>query len=85
MRPGCCVANKDWGNEVVISEVERRAQAYLFKLRPTRRVRRALERAMRDADWRDAGAGWQANMVRSACWAGAGNGAWSCSAAVWPR
>jgi len=43
----------------VISEAERRGQAYLFKLRLTKRVKRVLERAMRDDDWRDAGAGWQ--------------------------
>ena len=51
--------DRDWGNEGVISEAERRGQAYLFKLRLTKRVKRALERAMRDDDWRDAGAGWQ--------------------------
>src|SRR5438132_5400996 len=46
--------DRDWGNEGVISEAERRGQAYLFKLRLTKRVKRVLERAMRDADWRDA-------------------------------
>ena len=51
--------DKDWGNEGVISEAERRGQPYLFKLRLTKRVKRVLERAMRDAVWRDAGAGWQ--------------------------
>ena len=51
--------DRDWGNEGVISEAERRGQAYLFKLRLTKRVKRVLERAMREDDWRDAGAGWQ--------------------------
>jgi hypothetical protein len=51
--------DREWGNEGVISETERRGQAYLFKLRLTRRVKQVLERAMRDEDWRDAGAGWQ--------------------------
>ena len=51
--------DRDWGNEGVISEAERRGQPYLFKLRLTKRVKRVLERAMRDDDWRDAGAGWQ--------------------------
>src|SRR6201986_2794379 len=51
--------DRDWGNEGVISEAERRGQAYLFKLRLTKRVKRVLERAMRDDYWRDAGAGWQ--------------------------
>jgi hypothetical protein len=61
--PGCAPwllrGDKDWGNEGVISAAERRGQAYLFKLRLTRTVKRVLERAMRDADWQDAGAGWQ--------------------------
>ena len=51
--------DKDWGNQGVISEAERRGQAYLFKLRLTKTVKRVLERAMREADWQDAGAGWQ--------------------------
>src|SRR5271157_946483 len=51
--------DKDWGNEGVISEAERRGQAYLFKLRLTKRVKQVLERAMREADWQNAGAGWQ--------------------------
>ena len=51
--------DKDWGNDGVISAAERRGQPYLFKLRLTSRVKRVLERAMRDDDWRDAGAGWQ--------------------------
>src|ERR1700738_1687009 len=51
--------DRDWGNEGGISEAERRGQAYLFKLRLTKRVKRGLARAMRDADWHDAGAGWQ--------------------------
>ena len=51
--------DKDWGNEGVIREAERRGQAYLFKLRLTKNVKRTLERAMREQDWHDAGAGWQ--------------------------
>src|SRR3981081_3579685 len=51
--------DRDWGNEGVISEAERRGQAYLFKLRLTRRVKQGLEGARRDEDGREAGAGWQ--------------------------
>jgi len=51
--------DKDWGNEGVMREAERRGQAYLFKLRLTKGVKRVIERAMRDDDWHDAGAGWQ--------------------------
>ena len=46
--------DRDWGNEGVISAAERRGQAYLFKLRLTKRVKRVLERAMREEDWCDA-------------------------------
>ena len=51
--------DNDWGNEGVMSEAERRGQPYLFKLRLRRGVKRVLERAMRDSDWYNAGAGWQ--------------------------
>src|SRR6201987_1997900 len=51
--------DKDLSNEGVISEAERGGQDYLFKLRLTKTVKRVLERAMRDTDWQDAGAGWQ--------------------------
>src|SRR5204862_7027076 len=50
---------ENWGNEGVICAAERRGQPYLFKLRLTKGVKRVLERAMRDDDWQDAGAGWQ--------------------------
>ena len=42
-----------------MSEAERRGQPYLFKLRLRRGVKRVLERAMRESDWQNAGAGWQ--------------------------
>jgi hypothetical protein len=38
---------------------EQRGLAYLFRLRLTKGVRGALERAMRETDWADAGQGWQ--------------------------
>ena len=34
--------------------------AYLFRLRTTKNVSRALQRAMAQSDWSDAGQGWQA-------------------------
>jgi hypothetical protein len=40
-------------------EAEQRGQPYLFKLRLTNGVKRAIERAMHTPDWHDAGAGWQ--------------------------
>jgi Transposase DDE domain group 1 len=61
--PGCapCLlrGDNDWGNEGVMSEAERRGQPYLFKLRLRPGVKRVLERAMRESDWQNAGAGWQ--------------------------
>jgi len=51
--------DNDWGNEAVMCEAERRGQPYLFKLRLRRGVKRVLERAMRESDWLNAGAGWQ--------------------------
>jgi hypothetical protein len=51
--------DSDWGTETVMREAERRGQPYLFKLRLRRGVKRVLERAMRQSDWQNAGAGWQ--------------------------
>ncbi len=39
-------------------EAEQRGQPYLFKLRLTKGVKRAIERAMGEQDWQEAGAGW---------------------------
>ena len=58
-RPALLRGDKDWGNEPVLREAERRDQPYLFKLRLTKGVKRAVERAMQERDWSDAGAGWQ--------------------------
>src|SRR5271155_2198074 len=41
-------------------EAELRALAYLFKLRLTADVRRAIERLSRQGEWVDSGQGWQA-------------------------
>jgi Transposase DDE domain group 1 len=49
----------NFGNEPVMQEAEQRSQPYLFKLRLTKGVKRAIERAMGEQDWQDAGAGWQ--------------------------
>jgi hypothetical protein len=49
----------EWGNEAVMSRAEREGLPYLFRLRATANVKRALERAMAERDWSDAGQGWQ--------------------------
>jgi hypothetical protein len=48
-----------FGNEPVMREAEQRHQPYLFKLRLTKGVKRAIERAMDEQDWHNAGASWQ--------------------------
>jgi hypothetical protein len=58
-RPTLLRGDAGWGNEPIMREAEQRGQPYLFKLRLTNGVKRAVERAMRAQDWHDAGAGWQ--------------------------
>jgi hypothetical protein len=58
-RPFLIRGDVGFGNEPVMREAERRRQPYLFKLRLTKNVKRAVERAMREQDWQDAGARWQ--------------------------
>ena len=48
-----------WGIEPVMAE--HRNLAYLFRLRTTKNVSRALQRAMAQFDWSEAGQGWQGN------------------------
>ncbi len=50
--------DKDWGNERTMASCERAGVDYLFKLRLTKGVRRAAERAMGQSGWEDAGQGW---------------------------
>jgi hypothetical protein len=58
-RPSLLRGDKAWGVQPVMAEAEQRGLPYLFRLRLTKNVRRAMERAMRDASWSDAGQGWQ--------------------------
>jgi hypothetical protein len=51
--------DKSWGIEPVMARAEQESLAYLFRLRMTANVKRSLERAMRQSDWKDAGQGWQ--------------------------
>ena len=59
LRPWLLRGDVGFGNEPVMREAERRRQPYLFKLRLTKGVKRAIERAMGEQDWQTAGAGWQ--------------------------
>ena len=58
-RPWLLRGDCGFGNEPVMREAEQRGQAYLFKLRLTANVKRAVERAMGEQDWQDAGCRWQ--------------------------
>jgi Transposase DDE domain group 1 len=58
-RPFLIRGDVGFGNEPVMQEAERRGQPYLFKLRLTKNVKRAVERAMTEQGWKDAGAKWQ--------------------------
>jgi Transposase DDE domain group 1 len=46
-------------SDALMRECEQRRLPYLFKLRVTNNVKKALERAMRDGIWLSAGSGWQ--------------------------
>jgi hypothetical protein len=49
----------DWGTEANMARAEQEGLPYLFKLRATKGVKRLIEKAMGEADWRPAGHGWQ--------------------------
>jgi hypothetical protein len=55
--------DKNWGNQRNMARSEQEAVAYLFKLRLTRGVRRAIEKMMGHGGWVDAGQGWMGQEV----------------------
>src|SRR5215467_2648231 len=57
--PSLLRGDAEWSNEGVMARAEREGLPYLFRLRATANVKRALERAMAERDWSDAGQGWQ--------------------------
>lgn len=58
-RPALLRGDKAWGIEPVMARAEREGFAYLFRLRMTANIRRAMQRAMSQSNWTDAGQGWQ--------------------------
>src|SRR5271154_6371448 len=58
-RPFLLRGDKSWGIEAVMARAEQQSLPYLFRLRMTKNVRRALDRAMATSHWADAGKGWQ--------------------------
>jgi hypothetical protein len=57
--PSLIRGDSNWGSEPVMQRCEQEGLPYLLRLRLTANVKRALERAMPDRDWTDAGHGWQ--------------------------
>jgi Transposase DDE domain group 1 len=58
-RPALLRGDKSWGIEPVMARAERQKLDYLFRLRLTKNIQKAMERAMRESGWADAGHGWQ--------------------------
>jgi hypothetical protein len=58
-RPALLRGDKSWGIERVMSRAEQQGLTYLFRLRMTLNVQRALQRAMQQSNWADAAQGWQ--------------------------
>jgi hypothetical protein len=52
-----------FGNEPIMREAEQCGVPYLFKLRITANVKRAIVRMMGQSDWADAGHGWHGNLL----------------------
>ncbi|HEY2533548.1 MAG TPA: transposase [Xanthobacteraceae bacterium] len=57
--PAMLRGDAGFGNEPIMSEAERRALPYLFKLRVTANVKKAITRAMGQSGWTSAGCGWE--------------------------
>jgi len=56
--------DKNWGNERNMARCEQEEMPYLFKLRLTRGVKRAIEKMMGQNDWADAGRGWAGHEAK---------------------
>jgi hypothetical protein len=61
--PSLLRSDTGWGNEAVMRVAEPRGLAYLFRIRLTTNVRRAIERAA-NGPWVDAGRGWQGQYIQ---------------------
>ena len=57
--PALLRGDAGFGNEPIMREAESRGLPYLFKLRQTANVKRAITRIMGQSGWGDAGQGWQ--------------------------
>ena len=61
--PSLLRGDTGWGNEAVMRDAEQRDLPYLFRIRLTANVRRAIERAA-NGPWADAGRGWQGQSLQ---------------------
>ncbi|NCA71360.1 MAG: transposase [Sphingobacteriia bacterium] len=57
--PLCIRGDRDWGNQANMARAEQAEIPFLFKLRMTSGVKKVVAHLMRDADWCEAGQGWQ--------------------------
>jgi hypothetical protein len=57
--PAFIRGDRDWGTEGNMARAEQEGLGYLFKLRLTQGAKKLVERLMRDAQWTEAGQGWQ--------------------------
>jgi hypothetical protein len=62
-QPALLRGDNAWGVEDVMRAAEQRRLAYLFRLRLTANVTRALERAMAAGRWEAAGRGWEGQSI----------------------
>ena len=62
-QPWLLRGDNGWSGEDTMREAERRGQPYLFRLRLTRNVMRAIERAMAAGRWQPAGHGWEGQAI----------------------
>ena len=68
--PAFIRGDRDWGTQGNMARAEQAGLGYLFKLRLTKGVKQLIERLMSDAEWTDAGQGWQGaeSQLRLAGW-----------------
>ena len=57
--PALLRGDVSWGVEAVMARAEQEGLNYLFRLRMTANVKRALTKMMGERDWTDGGQGWQ--------------------------
>ena len=58
-RPKIVRGDCGYGSDTLMAPLEARAQSYLFKLRLSKNVKRHIERIFWEANWREAGQGWE--------------------------